>query len=198
MMYAPHDAATNPESLKLFLANALSVVLNTSNNELVLLPLANRLVVKQETLVLNKELDIMTIDGDAYDELAEALQLTKYDEHEIARNYFVERCNQASGYGTRSLSDEAYRNIYDLMADSGDSIVDMLTHMHRILNSYHEDSAEDILDNADIEHENMSEEDKVSAAVDSICNNDFQTFYFSYLLDEDTPKERVAILYSAS
>lgn len=198
MIYAPHDMATNPDSVKRYLAVVPSVVLNTSNNQLVLLPLMNRFVIKQGNLVLNDQLNIMTIDGEAYDELAQLLELTEPDHHEVERHYFVERCNQASGYGTRSLSDTAYQNIYDLMADSGDSIVDMLSNMHRILNSYYGDSAERILDNADIEHENMPQDDKVSAAIDSIIDNDYQTFHFSYFLDEGKPTERVEILYSAS
>lgn len=199
MIYAPHDISTNPDSLKRFLAQALSVVLNTSTSNLVLLPLANQAVANHEKLVLDEELDIMTIDGESYDALAELLQLSEPNQREIGSHLFTDRCKQAVGEGT-ALSDTAYGLIYDRLTydpinDIDCGIEDLLKAIPKIVKSYHEDTVDALLDKASINHDDMSRNTKVVQAESYLTNTMGKAFCYSYLINEGKPTENVAILY---
>lgn len=168
----------------------MTPVLNVWNNEIVMLPLENALVTMQARTMKLDDFDLLGIENADYMELAEQLSLPELTGDET-KEYFVKRCNKAAGYGTPMLSDKGYEQLFDILLDAGFNIRTMVEQLARIINTWHEATPEDILDDLDIDYSQMDDSDKLGAAINAIHDNDHMSFNAHYEANgEDT------ILYS--
>ena len=165
------------------ITDTMTPVLNVWNNEIVMLPLQNALVIMQARTMKIDDFDLLGIEDADYVELTEELSLPELTGNET-RDYFVKRCNEAAGYGTPMLSDKGYEQLFDVLLDAGFDIKTMMQQLARIINTWHEGTPEDILDNLDIEHDDMDADDKLSAAINAIHDNDHMSYDAHYIAND--------------
>ena len=157
----------------------MTPVLNVWNNEIVMLPLENALVITQARTMKLDDFDLLGIENADYTELTEELDLPELTGNET-RDYFVKRCNESSGYGTPVLSDKGYEQLFDVLLDAGFNIRTMMEQLARIINTWHEGTPEYILDDLDIDYSDMSDDDKLWAAINAIHDNDHMSYNAHY------------------
>ena len=168
----------------------MTPVLNEFDDEIVLLPVENPEVAAQLKSI--EGFDLKVIEGRDYNDLAEKLELPELTGNE-ARDYFVAKCNEAAGYGTPVLADVGYEYVYGLLRDSGDSLQSMIDNLSRVIMTWHQADAEHVLGECDVDFDDMPDDEKVSAAIDAIMENDFMSYETTYDINGET-----LILYSAS
>lgn len=170
----------------------LTPVMTYETKQIVLLPLTNFLVIHQGNIRHDEALGMMVIDQSSYDELKGELCLNKVGE-EVAKDFFIKRCNDASGYGNPVISDTGYGAIYDDLIDSGDNIESMLKNLNRVLTTYREATPVNILQDADVDTDKDAATDAelLTLAINTISENDHQ----SYIADYVNKNEQV-VLYS--
>ena len=165
------------------ITDTMTPVLNVWNNEIVMLPLQNALVIKQARTKRIDDFELLVIENADYVELTEELSLPELTGDET-RDYFVKRCNDSAGYGTPMLSDKGYQQVFELLIDAGWNIKTMMQQLPKIINTWHEGTPEDILDDLDIEHSEIDDDDKLSAAINAIHDNDHMSYDAHYIAND--------------
>lgn len=167
----------------------ITPVLNEHDNEVVLVPSERLPSLK---LGLCEDTNLLIINHHDYADLMEELEL---DEHhdDVSRAYFINRFRSATGYGTAWISRAGWAVLFDYLKEAGMTIQSMLKDMARVANSFQENTPADVLDNLDIEHTNMTDSEKLGAAIQAVSNHDYMTYIDEYDVDGVTQ-----VLYSES
>ncbi len=164
------------------MTDTMTPVLNTWNNEVVMLPLDNPTVIMQAKTIKIEGFELLGIDDNDYDELVAELELPELTGDET-KDYFVKRCNAVAGYGTPMLSDHGYGEVFGILTDAGFNIKTMMEELHRIINTWHEGTPDDILHNLDINQDNMDDSDKLGAAITAVMDHDHMGYECEYELE---------------
>ncbi|MGB2082700.1 MAG: hypothetical protein ACPHVJ_07050 [Psychrobacter sp.] len=197
--YAPYDIHTNPASLKAFLVSVPSVVLNTTTNSLVLIPLGNLDMLEIAGLAYDEDLELMTTDDAHYSELTQVFVMPTENHSEIAVNYFIQRCIEACrGEVPRAiLHEESYRHIYDGLVENEINIIDIIKRIPMIIEKYHELSVFDVVYGGNKVCEGVPTADDIDLAIKTIENTEVsgKRFELCYRVHEGSAAEDVVILY---
>lgn len=170
----------------------MQFALNTTYDEIVVLPVDNALMLQQGKAYYDDGLEITVIDNDSYEELRSALSLPEIDE-DMQKQFIVHRLDTASGYGTPMVSNDGWQTIYDHLRWCDWTPQSILKGLPRIIMSYHEADAFDVLSDADIDFENLSPEQAEIKAMEVLEKDEYKTVLDTY--DSDDGK---IFVYSAS
>ena len=159
-------------------------VLNEYYDQIVFIPTELPII---QTLKKRDDIDLLVIDHRDYDELVERYANSytfedKGDEPSCA--VFVTRYNATNGYGSNHITKEGWGVIFNYFRENQVTLTDMLSGFPKYANAFQENTAADVLDHLDIEHDDVADEDKVVMAINAIHDNDNMSFVESHKTHE--------------
>lgn len=157
----------------------MTPVLNIDADEIVMLPLEHP-VVSQYALTTIDDLNVKAVNNEIHSDLVVKLNLDGSGS-DVSEDYFVERCREAEGCDSRVLlSHEGYRHIYRQLRKKHLSHEFILKNIASIISDFFETTALRILNNAEIEHDHLSYDEKQVAAANALeadTNYRYETTY---------------------
>ena len=154
----------------------LTPVLNEYYDQIVLIPDELPII---KTLKKREDIDLLVIDHRDYDELIERYEdRYTFTDHgdDASCALFVTRYNATNGYGSNHMTTEGWGVIFNYFRENQVNLTDMLSDFPKYANAFQENTPADVLDNLDIEHDNLTDEELLSAAINAIHDNDNMSF----------------------
>lgn len=137
----------------------MNPVLNTDTKRIVMLPLSNKVVIDQGSIIHHLSCNIPAIDDASYQVLIEQLGLPVVDD-KVTSNYFVDRCIAVECDDKPVVSRKGYELIFDILSKSMD-IKSMLEDLSGIVLDWEEEDTEQVL--ARIGYTPLSDDDTMLA-----------------------------------
>ena len=161
----------------------LTPVLNSYDEELIFLDLNHPVVSSKASITHDDDLGMQVISN--YRDIEDELDLGYADE-DMIKAYFVERCNKASGYGTEFLDDQGYEYLYGMLKEASFTFKSLIKALPGVVTEWRQSSAEDVLDDLDVDHSEIAENDKLDHAVGAIHESDSMGYETTYTVEGKT------------
>ena len=158
-------------------SNLLTPVIHLATENLVLLQLESEVVVNRGGIIRNEELDLLTIDGKAYEYITK-----KSNGFEVrpsqAMAFFADHCAKQARLGKcPTLSVIGYELAYASLFGNGMTMLELIKNAPTILAAWSEKTPKQILDDANINHSDFEDEDLYTLALNELNNNPHLTYY---------------------
>lgn len=167
---------------------SLIKVLNADTRRIVMLPLANKVVIKQDGIFHHLSTNMPAIADKSYQALIGLLELSTDIEAELntTRNYFIERCIGFAGEDKPLVGHKGYGLIFDQYSDAGYDIKVMLERLEFIIYSWNEEDSAAVLD--------RTYSDCILTAIDIIKAENVTDAFVTTYQDDD----RLMVIYGDS
>lgn len=172
---------------------SLIKVLNADTRRIVMLPLANKVVIKQDGIFHHLSTNMPAIDDKSYQALIGLLELSTDIEAELntTRNYFIERCIGFAGEDKPLVGHKGYGLIFDQYSDAGYDIKVMLERLEFIIYSWNEEDSAAVLDRT---YSDWDDAETILTAIDIIKAENVTDAFVTTYQDDD----RLMVIYGDS
>ena len=155
----------------------LTPVINLATENLVLLQLESEAVVNRGGIVRNEELDLLTVNGKAYEYITK--KSNGFDVRPSqAMAFFADHCAKQAHLGKcPTFSIIGYELAYASFFGNGMTMLELIKYAPAILEAWSEKTPKQILDDANINYDGIEGEDLYTLALNELNNNPRLTYY---------------------
>lgn len=159
-------------------------VLNTDTNRIVMLPLANKVVIKQGSIIHHLSCNVPAIDDESYQALIEPLGIVAVNDDQFTCDYFVNRCLDFKCEDKPVVSRKGYEIAFGILSKTM-NIKSMLEDLKNIILDWYEEDTAKVL--ARIGYPSPFSDDDTELSIDIIKSaNMTDAIVTSYKEDDKT------------
>lgn len=173
-------------------------VINLTTGNLVMLDLPKLSIKEQDKVLFNEQIKLFVIQGADYDKIAKRVpcQVARPSQ---AMTFFAEYCKNMAKQGVKgypAFSTYAYEMVYASLFNKK-TMLEMVQQAVFLLKGWAEATPKQILNDAGLNHEGLSDDAIFSKAKNTLLNNPFITYYTDTTeYDHAAQQEITTILYS--
>lgn len=157
-------------------ADKLTAVINTVTDEIVLIPLDNKIVQDVAVIIHLVDADMDGIDNLCYSTITDFLTDLPYPTKQATKDFVVLAYQNSFNPNVPALSKQGFEAAYEHMVSKGMSVQDMLAQIPTSLKSWHEDRLDDVLTMLGIKT-NERHAKRLELAVQGLKDSELYTYH---------------------